>query len=131
MQQQEMTRVRLEELRGENVYDNRGEKIGSVEEIYYDPESRSPEWIGIGTGFFGTKRVLVPVQGAHVSGDGLTVDYAKDRVKDSPDIDEDDITTERESELCAYYGITSTPSYTDTDAGTTQQDSDQAMTRSE
>ena len=75
MQQQEMSSVRLDELRGQPVYDNAGEKIGSVEEIYYDPATHSPEWIGIGTGFFGTKRVLVPVEGAQVSDDGLMIAY--------------------------------------------------------
>jgi sporulation protein YlmC with PRC-barrel domain len=62
--QQEMTRVRLDEMRGQPVYDNEGQKIGNVEEIYYDQQTRAPEWIGVGTGFFGTKRVLVPVQGS-------------------------------------------------------------------
>ena len=67
MQQQEMNRVRLDEMRGAPVHDNAGEKIGKVEEIYYDQQTRVPEWIGIGTGFFGTKRVLVPVKGTQVS----------------------------------------------------------------
>src|SRR5213595_3855167 len=105
MQQQEMNRVRLDEMRGAPVYDNVGEKIGKVEEIYYDQQTRVPEWIGIGTGFFGTKRVLVPVKGARVSEDSLTVGYSKDQVKDSPDIDEDEISQQCEADLAAYYGL--------------------------
>ena len=168
MQQQEMNRVRLDELRGEPVYDNAGEKIGSVEEIYYDPSTHSPEWIGIGTGFFSTKRALVPVEGAHVSDDGLTVHFdlrrgvkwhdgkpftAADvrctfdmlmekgevkfrrnprgvwyenveKVKDGPDVDEDEITSAREAELCSHYGLADAQSRPASDA-------DQSMTRSE
>ena len=124
MQQQEMNRVQLDELRGEPVYDNAGEKIGSVEEIYYDPSAHSPEWIGIGTGFFSTKRVLVPVEGAHVSDDGLTVAYSKEQVKDGPDVDEDEITSAREAELCSHYGLADAQSRPASDA-------DQSMTRSE
>ncbi len=45
-----------------------------------------PEWIGLGTGFFGTKRVLVPVAGAHTDDDAITVPYTKDQVKDTPDL---------------------------------------------
>ena len=105
MSQQEMNRVRLDEMRGAPVYDNAGEKIGSVEEIFYDEQTRVPEWIGIGTGFFGTKRVLVPVQGARTSDDGLVVAYAKDHVKDSPDIDDDEISQTLEADLAAYYGL--------------------------
>ena len=103
--QQEMTQVRLDEMRGAPVYDSDGDKIGEVEEIYYDQQTRVPEWIGIGTGFFGTKRVLVPVQGAASHEDGLMVPYPKDHVKDSPDIDEDEISQQTEADLAAYYGV--------------------------
>jgi uncharacterized protein (TIGR02271 family) len=127
MQQQEMNRVRLDELRGEPVYDNAGEKIGSVEEIYYDSATQTPEWIGIGTGFFGTKRVLVPVEGAQATDDGLMVAYSKDHVKDGPDVDEDEISSVREADLAAHYGLGSS------ERSTTQpmNDADQSVTRSE
>jgi uncharacterized protein (TIGR02271 family) len=100
-----MSRVRLDEMRGQSVYDSSGEKIGKVEEIYYDQETRVPEWVGIGTGFFGTKRVLVPVKGAHVYDDGLMVGYSKDQVKDSPDVDGEEISPQSEADLAAYYGL--------------------------
>ena len=102
---QTMTRVRLDEMRGAPVYDNAGDKIGKVDEIFYDQQTNVPEWIGIGTGFFGTNRVLVPVKGAAPYDDGLMVAYSKDHVKDSPDIDEDDISQQREADLAAYYGL--------------------------
>jgi len=96
---------RLGELRGSPVYDSAGEKIGKVEEIFYDMQTGQPEWIGLGTGFFGTKRVLVPVEGAQMRDDGLSVPYAKDVVKDSPDIDADDISPAAESSLYSYYRL--------------------------
>jgi uncharacterized protein (TIGR02271 family) len=105
MQQQQMTIEQLTAMRGAPVYDVEGEKIGSVEEVFYDAETRQPEWIGIGTGFLGTKRVLVPTTGADTSGDAITVRYSKDQVKDSPDIDSDEIGAETEQELYAYYGL--------------------------
>jgi uncharacterized protein (TIGR02271 family) len=96
---------RLGELRGSPVYDSAGEKIGKVEEIFYDMESHQPEWIGLGTGFFGTKRVLVPVAGADARDDGVYVPYPKDQVKDSPDIDADEISPDRERALYDYYRL--------------------------
>jgi uncharacterized protein (TIGR02271 family) len=95
----------LDAMRGSPVYDSAGEKIGSIEEIFVDEQTRQPEWIGIGTGFFGTKRVLVPVTGAEQSDNGLRVPYEKDQVKDSPDIDSDEISQETESQLTQYYGV--------------------------
>lgn len=102
---QDMQQVRLDEMQGAPVLDSTGEKIGKVEEIFYDEESRRPEWIGIGTGFFSTKRVLVPVQGASLQGGGICVAYDADHVKDSPDIDEDDLSPQAEQELYRYYGL--------------------------
>ena len=87
------------------VIDAAGETIGSVEELFVDERSGSPTWIGLGTGFFGTKRVLVPYEGATVEEDEVRVPYAKDQVKDSPDVDEDEISGERERELYAHYGL--------------------------
>ena len=101
-----MQQVRLDEMRGAPVFDRSGDKIGTVEEIFYDDQTQRPEWIGIGTGFFGTKRVLVPVQGATAQDDGICVAYDKDQVKDSPDIDSDEIAGETERELASYYGLT-------------------------
>ena len=100
-----ITMDELMEARGVPVYDSAGEKIGSVEEIFYDEQTGEPEWIGIGTGFLGTKRVLVPVQGASLTEDRVTVPYDKERVKDSPDIDVDEIDQDEEQSLYSYYGL--------------------------
>ncbi len=100
-----MTMERITEARGAPVYDDAGEKIGSVEEIFYDNDSGQPRWIGIGTGFLGTKRVLVPLESAQLDDDGLRVPYEKSLVKDSPDIDSDEISEQTEQELYSYYRL--------------------------
>ena len=100
-----MTMDELAEMQGKPVYDSLGEKIGSVEEIFYDQQTNQPEWIGIGTGFLGTKRVLVPIEGADVSRDGISVRYDKEQVKGSPDIDSDVLSEATEHKLYAYYDL--------------------------
>lgn len=135
--QQQMTMDQLGAMRGAPVYDTEGEKIGSVEEIFYDEQTRAPEWIGIGTGFFGTKRVLVPTAGASASDDGLAVRYSKEQVKDSPDIDSDEISQETEQELYAYYGLEYSEHRSDTGLPEGRRrhgrtaDEDKALTRHE
>jgi uncharacterized protein (TIGR02271 family) len=139
---QTMNRVRLDQMRGAPVYDSDGDKIGKVEEIYYDEQTRIPEWIGIGTGFFGNKRVLVPVEGAAAKGDGLIVAYSKQQVKDSPDIDDDELSEQSEADLAAYYGLAYSKRHSQsglveganqltTGSGRRRRDEDQAVTRSE
>ena len=135
--QQQMTTEQLSALRGAPVYDADGDKIGAVEEIFYDEDTGQPEWIGIGTGFFGTKRVLVPTAGASTTDDGVTVRYSKDQVKDAPDIDSDEISQETEQELYAYYGLDYSERRSDTglpEGGRGRTDvraEDQAVTRHE
>src|SRR3712207_6549898 len=103
--QNEMTTERLVEMRGTAVYASDGDQIGKVEEIFLDDQSGQPEWIGLGTGFLGTKRVLVPVQTAETRDDGVFVPYTKDHVKGAPDIDSDHIEPETESSLYEYYSL--------------------------
>lgn len=106
MQQQQTVSIeQFERVRGADVYSQDGEKIGSVEQVFVDMETRRPEWIGLGAGFFGTKRVLVPVEGASLSDDEVKVPYAKDHVNDSPDIESDEIDQETERALYAHYGL--------------------------
>ena len=103
-----MTNTSMEAIaaaRGVPVYSSDGEKIGTVEEIFEDYETRKPEWVGIGTGFFGAKRALVPVEGADLRDDGLFVPYSKDQVKGSPDIDADEIDEDTERALYSHYGL--------------------------
>jgi sporulation protein YlmC with PRC-barrel domain len=104
----------LAEARGRPVYSSDGEKIGQIEDIYYDVDSGEPEWIGIGTGFLRTKHVLVPATGASLSEDGYTVPFTKERVKDSPDIDDEEISMDTERALSEYYGLTYSEARSDT-----------------
>lgn len=103
MGQQTVSVEELERLRNYAVYSQDGEKIGCLEEIYVDEQTQTPEWIGLGTGFFSTKRVLVPSDGASVSRDEVTVPYSKDYVEDAPFVDSDVIDPETKRALYAYY----------------------------
>jgi uncharacterized protein (TIGR02271 family) len=100
-----MTIQELEALRGSPVYSQDEERIGTVEQVFLDRDTDEPEWIGIGTGFLRTKRVLVPIRGATPAEDGVRVPFDKEHVKGSPDVDEDQISQATEQELYGYYGL--------------------------
>src|SRR3712207_2893804 len=125
--QNEMTTERLVEMRGTAVYASDGDQIGKVEEIFLDDQSGQPEWIGLGTGFLGTKRVLVPVQTAEPRDGGVYVPYTKDHVQGAPDIDDDHIEPETESRLYEYYSLGGGGMST----GDVQQTDTASVTRSE
>ena len=129
---------RLRQSQGAPVYDQDGDKIGSVNEVFVNEHGGQPEWLDIGTGFFGTHHVLVPLAGATAYEDGIRVNYQKDFVKDAPDVDLDDdyVAPADEQRLYSHYGVTrgtsgSTRSLPEADRYLTDDDAEQQITRSE
>ena len=102
---QTLTRDALMQAQGTTVVDRDGQKIGSIEDVYYDDQTGRAEWIGIGVGIFGLKRRVVPVEGATMTEDGLQVPYDRDLVKDSPDVEGDEISEASERDLYTHYSL--------------------------
>jgi len=100
-----MTREDVLSWRGQDLYDNDGDKIGKIEEIYLDAETDQPEWAVVTTGLFGTKQTFVPIGDATQSGGTVRVPFEKSTVKDAPNIDADGrLSQEEERALYQHYG---------------------------
>ena len=92
------------EWRGRTVIDRDGEKIGTLKEIYLD-EAERPSWGSIHTALFGLRQTLAPLSEARPEGDQLRVPYAREHVKDAPNVDPDvQLTPEEQQLLYAHYG---------------------------
>src|SRR5829696_9393994 len=93
---------------GYTVYDQAGEKIGKVDDLFLD-ESDSPEYMGVKMGFLGTRSTLIPwgaVSSTDDEGRAITVATDKDTAKNGPTFDDDkEITPEFENEVYSYYGL--------------------------
>jgi uncharacterized protein (TIGR02271 family) len=91
--------------RGQHLHGSNG-KIGTIEEIYLDADTDTPEWALVHTGLFGTKRNFVPLREASATDDGVTVPYEKSTVGDAPSVDPDGQLSQREEvDLYRHYGI--------------------------
>lgn len=104
-------RLRELEEKYENykVYDNRGEKIGKVDDLFVD-ESDREEYIGVKLGLLGMKSTLIPMEIVRVNEDDRSIEVSdtKDRVKDAPSFDDDeDITSEYEERIRSHFGLES------------------------
>lgn len=71
-------------LVGVDVVDPLGRSIGSVEEVFADPDTRRPEWIGVVRGLVRHRRVIVPAQGLERTGGLLQVPWTRERVRRAP-----------------------------------------------
>jgi uncharacterized protein (TIGR02271 family) len=92
--------------RGQELRSSDDQKLGTIEEIYLDIDTREPEWALITTGLFGTKQSFVPLRDASPSQDGVTVPFDKATVKDAPKIDPDgELSQNEEADLYRHYGL--------------------------
>ena len=92
---------------GYTVYDNDGDKIGKVDDLFLD-EQDQPEYFGVKMGFLGTSSTLIPADIATTdeTNSTITVSSEKETVKNGPSFNDDrEITPEYENEVRSYYGL--------------------------
>ena len=107
MASEERLRELEDKYEGYTVYDNRGEKIGKVDDLFIDEADRE-EYVGVKMGFLGRKSTLIPMDIVRVNeaDKALEVSESKDRVKDAPSFDDDeDITSEYEDRIRSHFGL--------------------------
>src|SRR3712207_4895348 len=94
---------------GYEVYDQAGEKIGKVDDLFVD-ESDNPEYVGVKMGFLGMSSTLIPWElvTPDESSGTLSVATDKETAKNGPAFDDDrEITPEFENQVYSYYGLSS------------------------
>ena len=109
MASEERLRELEEKYEDYTVYDNRGSKIGKVDDLFVD-EKDNEEYIGVKMGFFGRKSTLIPTEIVRINESDRTIEVAesKDHVKDAPSFDDDeDVTSEYEERIRRHFGLES------------------------
>lgn len=100
------TKKDIAELFDATAYDSKGDKLGSVKEIFLDDNSGKPTFVEVNHGLFGLSSSLVPLRGATFENGELRLAFAKDLIKDAPDFDSDSsLTTANQDELNQHYGV--------------------------
>ena len=91
------------------VYDNQGERIGKVDDLFVDETDRE-EYIGVKMGFLGLKSTLIPMDIVRVNESERTIEVSesKDNVRNAPSFDDDeDITPDYEDRIRSHFGLES------------------------
>jgi hypothetical protein len=90
------------------VYDVNGDKIGTIDVLYYVDDAGPPEWMSIRTGFFRLNACFAPMVGSIRDGK-LHLPFTKAQVKDAPKLALNGyVTTETWRELFDHFGINQT-----------------------
>lgn len=106
--------------------DRSGDKLGSIKEVFVDDRTGQPTFVEVGHGLFGMSSSLVPLRGSSLSGDTLNLGFAKDAIKDAPNIDADNgLSVEEENRVYEHYQLTDARDvdyfHTDTDHTSTDR----------
>jgi uncharacterized protein (TIGR02271 family) len=102
-----LTEPNARDLIGATAYSSDGQKIGKVGQLFLDDQSGQPEFVTVNTGLLGTKENFVPVSGATVEEDRLTVPFSKDTITDAPSVavEGGHLDSSEEQALYEYYGM--------------------------
>ena len=93
-------------LEGRDVSGDDGDKLGTVDAVYFDNDTDRPEWVSVKSGLFGTNVSLVPLATADFDGERLRVPFSKEQLKAAPHHDPGrELSASDEAELFRHYGI--------------------------
>lgn len=96
--------------RGRDVVSAEGEKLGKLEDVYYDGDTEQAAFLCVRTGRFGHNQTLVPADQVQVSPETVTVPWAKDVVDNAPTTKPDEeLSLDDEQQAFRHYGLDYTP----------------------
>ncbi|MDX6689183.1 MAG: hypothetical protein QOG15_640 [Solirubrobacteraceae bacterium] len=100
---------------GQEVLDLRDDKLGKLEDVFYDTETDLPVFAAVRSGLFGKHLTLVALRGASAGRDYLRAAIDKSAFKKAPSFDPAaELTIDDETAAYEHYGL----EYRPTDAGT-------------
>ena len=103
---------------GRELIDRNGDRIGTLETIYFDIESDTPQFGTVKEGFLGRHLTFVPLTGITIGPDNLQIPATSQQVKDAPNIalQGDELSQADEAALYHHYQLNYTPSTPEADA---------------
>ena len=98
----------LTRLKGMDVCDEAGDRVGKVSDVYLDAEARYVRYLVIGTGMMGRTKGAIPVDEVRYVDDEsdpyIMVPYTREHLAAAPLLDDDhELTPEREHAIYDHY----------------------------
>ena len=102
------------EWHGKDLVDRNGERIGRLEDVYFDVGTDQPQFATVKEGLIGRHLTFVPLTEVTLGPDDLQVSASRAEVKGAPtlELEGDELSQADESILYHYYQLNYTPSDT-------------------
>jgi sporulation protein YlmC with PRC-barrel domain len=98
---------RIESWRGQDVLDGTGEKVGRLEEVYYDPRAGEPVLLSVKHGLLSRQVTLIPAVEAVLSRDYVRVPYSAEQIEQAQGGRvEDELSGEQVAAVGALFAVT-------------------------
>jgi hypothetical protein len=97
---------------GKDLVDRDGERIGKLEDVYFDVGTDQPQFATVKEGVIGRHLTFVPLVEVTIGPNNLQVSASRAEVKGAPnlDVEGDELSQSDESTLYHYYELNYTPS---------------------
>ena len=99
------THRNISEWHGRELIDRTGERIGRLEDVYYDVETEEPQFGTVKEGLINRHLTFVPLSGVTIGPDNLQVTATRDQVRKAPNIGLNDLSQVDESNLYHHYQL--------------------------
>ena len=101
----------IAEWHGRELVDRDGERLGKLEEVYFDVETDEPQFGTVKEGLIGRHLTFVPLTGMTIGPDNLQVAVSKKQVNEAPNIalQGHELSQADESALYHHYQLNYTP----------------------
>ena len=94
------------DYKSRTLVDSTGEKVGVVEDVYVDQQTKKPEWVLVKADPLGGRKTFVPLSVLRREGDQLRAPYSKEQITSAPYVgDGEQVAPEDEKRLFQHYGI--------------------------
>jgi PRC-barrel domain len=96
----------LADWRSQDVVDEKGDKLGKLDDVLYDGESDHPAFAAVRSGTLSKHLTYVPLVGASVGRDYVHVRFTKGALKDAPTFDTElQLTADDEGAIYDFFGM--------------------------
>ncbi len=100
----------ITDWRGQDVVDRTGDKLGKLDEVYFDGETDDPAFAAVKSGLVSKSITFIPLAGASAGREYVRVDQAKSDVKKAPSFDTDaELSLNEEARIYRHYGLEYAP----------------------
>ena len=95
-----------DQLFGDDVIDNGGNKVGTVDGVWVDDATDQLAFIAVKTGWLFGKNHLMPVEQGQIQNTTIQVPYSADQIKNGPSFATDaELSADDEQQIYSYYGV--------------------------